>query len=72
MPESDSYFGHPSSIFLDSFLDRPLVMVNLTIFRPYGLMEHKSVNDSNLHFSLYISDSQRTSGMLGTLFKCNE
>ena len=47
------FFGH--------FSDKPEVKANFTHFSTYGLMKN-SVNECHVHSSLYIIDSQRTSG----------
>ena len=71
MSESDSGFGRSSSP--GQFLDMPLVRSNFTHFSTllvYGARISELFR--NVHFSLYISDSQGASSMQGTLLKCNE
>ena len=62
MSESDSDFGRSSDIFSDIFCTGHQLLKISRIFRPYGYMQHNSVNDIARCVSLYIhSDSQRCS-----------
>ena len=74
MSESNSDFDRSSNISLDRFWTRKFtVIANFTHFSnlwAYGV--EVSQRYCNVHFYLHVSDSQRVSGMQGTLFKCNE
>ena len=65
MSESDSDLSRSSNIFSGNFLNRPLVIENLTHFSTLGSMGHNSLNDIVICVSLSILVSQRAFGLQG-------
>ena len=59
MSESDLDAGSSSNIFFDSFWPSHYLQQISRIFRPYGVMEHKSVNDIAVCIPLCISVAVR-------------
>ena len=58
--------------FLEQYLDSPLVIVKFMHFSTLQVYGPKFSNQySSVRFSLSISDSQRTSGIQGTIDKYN-